>query len=180
VSPAPEPGRGLRALPLALLAVALVWLFVRVPFLVADCAGRLPDAWRQAGAALTQPRAALVEAAIGVTPTVERLLRERLPEDGRLVVYSPYRGEVAEYLVRTQFERLKNLLYPAPRDAHFALDADDLRRRLEARFAGKLVVVDGTQEDTPLPAPGEFELLADQRLGGAMRVRYWLLREAGR
>jgi hypothetical protein len=169
----------MRPLRLALIGLALVWCLVRVPFLLADGAARLPETWRQARAAATRSRDELVDAAIGLPPAIERLLRERLPEDGRLVVYSPYRGEVAEYLLRTQFERLKNLLYPSPRDAHFALDAADLQRRIEARFDRKLVVVDGTQADAPLPVPGDFELLREQRLGGAMRVRYWLLRRAG-
>jgi hypothetical protein len=188
-SPSAEPvgDRPRRPAARLLLLLAAGWLLLRVPFLLADAGSRLPADWQQARAAVTQSRAELIQTAIGVSTEIERLLRERLPEDGRLVVYAKPlpEGTAAdvvqwyEFTLRTQFERLRNLLYPTPRDAHFARDAGELRQRIESRFEHKLIVVDGTQEDVPLPAPGEFELLTEQRLGPAIRVRFWLLRKAG-
>ena len=175
--PDPLAAQGPRAWP-PLLLVAAAWALLRVPFLLWQAGVQLPDTWLQARAGLTAGPAVLTEAAIGITPATERLLRQRLPQDGRLVVFCPYPGEVFEKLLRDSFERLKNLLYPTPRDAAFARDAAELRGAIAPAFTGKLVVVDGTQENRELPVAAEFELLGEQRIG-AGRLRFWLLRKAG-
>ena len=94
-------------------------------------------------------------------------------------MFGPYPGDVFEALVRLQYERLKNLLYPTPRDATFARTPDQLLETLDPKLAGRLIVVDGTQEEVELPVPAEFELLHEHRLGASGRVRFWLLRRMG-
>lgn len=173
----PERARQ-RPWALAALGLAVGWLLVRVPFGAAAAIERLPATWTEARAAFVLPADARIEHALGVPPRVAELLRRSLPEDGRLVVYSPYPGPAGD-LVRLQYERLKNLLYPTPREARFARDVEELQQHVERRFERRLVVVDGTQESIELPVAARFELLHEQRIG-AMRVRYWRLLEGGR
>jgi len=162
-----------------LLALAVAWLLAAIPFLARDALERLPGAYAHAGAALTESRGLRIHQEIGVSPAVGKLLADRLGQSGRMVVYCPYPGEVFVGLLRLQYERLKNLLYPEPRDVRFARSADELGGWIEPRFENKLVVVDGTQESGPLPVAAEFELMAEQPIGGGGRLRYWLLRKAG-
>lgn len=176
-APAPPPRRG--RLRLLFVALAAAWILARLPSGAVNAACGLPTAWRDVRTVLELDGAKRIARAAGVTPDVLALLRRTLGEDGRLVVYCPYRGTVVELIVRTQFERLKNLLYPTPRDVAFAHEAAELQQWVEARLAGRLVVVDGTQEPTELPVAARFDLLTEQRLGD-MRVRYWLLVEGGR
>lgn len=160
-------------------ALALAWLLASLPFLVVDAAERVPETLSKAHAALTESVAERLEKEIAVSPEVMAALTDRLGEGSRLVVYCPYPEPIFVNLVRQQYERLKNLLYPEPRDVRFAVSPEELGRWIEARFENKLVVLDGTQEAVSLPVPGEFDLMTEQAVGAGGRLRYWLLRKAG-
>jgi hypothetical protein len=136
--------------------------------------------WTQVRAALQAPPDRLIEVATGMAKAAFDTLRAGTPPDALLVVFTPYPGPVAESLLRTQFERLQNLLYPHPREFRFAQGPAALQQLVTAEREGRLVVVDSTQEETELPAAAEFDLLADFRAGGNVRLRYWLLRKVVR
>ena len=59
------------------------------------------------------------------------------------------------------------------------LPAAQLLETLDPELVGRLIVVDGTQEEIELPVPAEFELLHEHRLGASGRLRFWLLRRMG-
>ncbi|MEC7583518.1 MAG: hypothetical protein VYE77_04310 [Planctomycetota bacterium] len=162
-----------------LSALALAWLLASLPFLAVDAAERLPDTLSKAHAALTLSVAERLEQEIAVSPEVMEALTDRLGEGSRLVVYCPYPEPIFVNLVRLQYERLKNLLYPEPRDVRFARSPEELAGWIDAKFDNKLVVLDGTQGPVDLPVPGEFELMTEQAVGEGGRLRYWLLRKAG-
>lgn len=162
-----------------LSALALAWLLASLPFLAVDAAERLPDTLSKAHAALTRSVAERLDQEIAVSPQVMEALTDRLGEGSRLIVYCPYPEPIFVNLVRLQYERLKNLLYPEPRDVRFALSPEALAQWIDARFENKLVVLDGTQEAVDLPVPAEFDLMTEQPVGGGFRLRYWLLRKAG-
>ena len=154
-------------------------LYVHLPFCANACyyCGRNKVITKDRGRAL--PYLERLEKEIAVSPEVMAALTDRLGEGSRLVVYCPYPEPIFVNLVRQQYERLKNLLYPEPRDVRFAVSPEELGRWIEARFENKLVVLDGTQEAVSLPVPGEFDLMTEQAVGAGGRLRYWLLRRAG-
>ncbi|MCA8952987.1 MAG: hypothetical protein KDE27_25980 [Planctomycetes bacterium] len=170
--------------PRRLLAVGVVVLAVKLPFLAFAAGGRVIDKSAAVGTALTEPAVERIARASGIPPALEAAIRGAVPEGGRLVLYSPYGGAEFELdaedprgaparLVRTLFERVKNLLYPTPRDVHFARDADELRQKLAPEFAGRLFVLDGTQQPVALAVGGDWQLVHDARVGGAGRLRLW-------
>lgn len=159
-----------------LLGLGIAWVLAPVPFLGAEAAATVPRAWQRNLDAATLPARERIARTVGVPPALEALLRERLGETGRLVLFCPYPQEVFRNLLRLYFERVKNLLYPTPRDVSFAGSAAELAERIGAGPAGRLIVLDGTQEDVPLPVPGRFELLGELRIGSS-RLRYWLLQK---
>jgi hypothetical protein len=162
-----------------LLCAAAAFALLRVPFALWSAGQGVPGAYRSAVAALTETQAVRTANAVGLTTASEALLRRHLSRAGRLVTFVPYQGPGWEGILRNQFEQFKNLLYPTPRDAEFAQDAAALAQWIEPAMEGRLVVVDGTQENAELPVRGEFELLGEQRLG-AVRLRFWMLRKAAR
>jgi hypothetical protein len=181
---APERAGGARR-GAGLLLCAAAFALLRVPLLLWSAAGGdgSPDrgvraAYRQAVEALTETQATRIANAVGLTSESEALLRRHL-RAGRLVTFLPYPGPDWERILRNQFEQFKNLLYPTPRDAEFAQDAASLAKWIEPAMEGRLVVVDGTQENAELPVRGEFDLLGEQRLG-PVRLRFWMLRKAVR
>ncbi|MCA8976866.1 MAG: hypothetical protein KDC98_19240 [Planctomycetes bacterium] len=168
--------------------IGIVGLLVvlRLPVLCLDTGSRVGRTSEAVQRALTEPAVRRIERAIGVSPTLAAAIRAAVPEHGRLVLYSPYggaafeldagdpRGEPARQ-VRTLFERVKNLLYPRPRDVAFARDADELRAKIAPTSPGRLVVLDGTQGPEPLTVGGDYELLHREALGGG-QMRLWRLR----
>lgn len=128
-----------------------------------------------------------VQRATGLSPALVAALREAAAQDPslRLVCYSPYggasfeldaadpRGEPARQ-TRILFERTKNLLYPAPRDVHFARDAAELLGKLAPELAGRVLIVDGTQGAEPLAVGGRHELLHQQTAPVRLRLWRWL------
>ena len=175
----PDRAGGARRGAPALLCAAAAFALLRVPFALWSAGQRVPAACQHAVAALTETQAARTANAVGLTTQSEALLRRHLPRNGRLVTFAPYPGPDWEGILRNQFEQFKNLLYPTPRDAEFAQDAASLAKWIDPAMEGRLVVVDGTQENAELPVRGEFELLGEQRLG-AVRLRFWMLRKAAR
>lgn len=183
----PTPSQPTSASPrpfaVVLLAAAAVFLLARVPLLAWESGSTLSAVWRRAQDALSVPQSVRIESAVGVLSQNQTLLQQRLGRDGRLVVYFPVAGTAEEKvfwekLLRDEYERLKNLLYPMPRDVAFARNAEELTAKLDAKLAGRLIVVDGTLVDGELPVRAEFDLLVDQRLG-PVRLRFWLLRKVG-
>lgn len=182
-SPSSAPGAAPRPVGVVLLAAAAVFLLARVPLLAWEAGDSLSAVWRRAQDALSVPEAVRIESAVGVLAANQTLLQQRLGRDGRLVVYFPVAGTDSEKvfwekLLRDEYERLKNLLYPTPRDATFARNAEELTARLDPKLVGRLIVVDGTLADGELPVRAEFDLLTDQRIG-PVRLRFWLLRKVG-
>jgi hypothetical protein len=198
-----------RRLPLVALALAFGWITVRVPFLADERLLRMRGAtdsqhapgavqvtslggcalefqpgaaseWTQMRAALLAPPDRLIEVAVGMSKDALDALRAGLPPEACLAVFTPYPGPVAESLLRTQFERLQNLLYPRPRDFRFAQGTAALQALATKEREGRLVIVDSTQEEIELPVAAEFDLLADLRAGGNTRLRYWKLRKVAR
>lgn len=205
----PTPDAPPRRLPLVVLALAFGWLAARVPFLGDERLLRMRGAtnslgapgarqvtslggsalefqpgaaseWTQVRVALQAPPDRLIEVAIGMAKDALDALRAHLPADSLLVVFTPYPGPIAEGLLRTQFERLQNLLYPRPREFRFAQGTAALQALVTKDREGRLVIVDSTQEETELPVAAEFDLLADLRAGGNVRLRYWQLRRVAR
>jgi hypothetical protein len=156
-----------------------LWRLAAVPTPVAEAAAA-------AARGLTSADAELVVRATGLGPALVaqvRALAVAEPQP-RLVFYSPYggapfeldahdpRGEPARQ-TRILFERGKNLLYPTPRDVHFARDAAELQGLLRADLAGRFLVVDGTQGPEPLAVGGHYELLGEQTAPVRLRVWRW-------
>jgi hypothetical protein len=148
----------------------------------------LPETWWAAHRALVDSQEQRVERASGLSGAFLAAIRAAVPAGGRLVLYSPYGGAIYELdaadprgeparQVRTLFERAKNLLYPHPRDVHYARDAAELGKLVDPQFVGRLCVVDGTQGGGELTVGGRYELLQTQTLGTAM-LRLWRLQEA--
>lgn len=182
-SPAPAPGSVSVRLWLGIVAATLVaWLLL----LGWRTAGTLGEVGAAAVRARTESPAQRIQRASGLSAEFLAAIRAASPADGRLVLYSPYggrefeldgndpRGEPARQ-VRGLFERCKNLLYPHPRDVHFARDAEELRGLVTPAGVGRLLVVDGTQGDTELAVGGTYELVHAESLGTA-RLRLWRLR----
>ncbi|MBM4063070.1 MAG: hypothetical protein FJ265_18535 [Planctomycetes bacterium] len=188
-APTPEPrsepaGRAARAFAAVAIVAVAVWLVA----LIVRAVPALATATAAAARGATEPAAARIQRSSGLSPALRAAIREHLPADGRLVLYSPYggaafeldatdpRGEPARQ-VRTLFERCKNLLYPHPRDVHFARDAAELATRLGPRWAGRLLAVDGTQGGAELAVGGRWQLLHTEPLGTGV-LRLWRFQEA--
>lgn len=175
--PMPEPRHGLAVwgvvAGLALWAVSLVAQRVAG---IGEAVAAVHRGW-------SEPVGERIQRASGLSPAMLTAIRDAVDPDGRLVLYSPYggaefeldaadpRGEPARQ-VRTLFERAKNLLYPRPRDVHFARSPDELQQKLRADLVGRLLVVDGTQAPDALTVGGRWQLLHEDRLGSA-RLRLW-------
>ncbi len=162
--------RGATLVWLVLLAIVVL---VRLPVLVPatwSAAANIAPAVRRG---VTLPAAERIQRVTGIGPAFVTAVREALPDGGRLVLYSPYVGTDLEFLLRLQFERTKNLLYPRPRDVHFASGAPPLLEKLEPALAGRLLVLDGTQGDAVLAIGGRYELLHTESIGGGARLRLW-------
>lgn len=159
-----------------------------LPVLVALLAG-VPQFVREAFAACARACAetddATVLRASGISPRLVQAIRPY----SRLVLFIPYggrafvmdandpRGAMARQ-VQEMWGRVKNLLYPTPRDVRFACDADELRPLLEMDRAGSLLVLDGTQPMgealPPLQVGGRYTLLHEEQLGNlVMRLWRW-------
>lgn len=160
---------------LVLVALLLAWVLARLPFLVVAAGGKVGTACSEAAAAWREAPEARIARASGVTPELIAAIRGAVPQGGRLVLFSPYPGRDFELLLRSAFERTKNLLYPEPRDVWFARNAGELRLHLHKELEQRLLVLDGTQEPTDLPVPGAFTLVGTHSLGGAGRLRLWRL-----
>ena len=160
-------------------AVIAVWVAV----LAVRTAGGLGETWAAAARATNDPEHARIERASGLSLELILSLQIEVPEDARLVLYSPYggkefeldaadpRGEPARQ-VRGLFERAKNLLYPHPRDVHFARDPDELLGKLAGRAPGTVFVLDGTLAPDPLAVGGRYTLLFENP-PGKPRLRLW-------
>jgi hypothetical protein len=181
------PAPAARACSVLAGAVVAVWCAALAVRAVRD----LPERAAAAARAVNDSAAVRIQRASGLSPALTAALGAALPRDGRLVLYSPYggaafeldaadvRGEPARQ-VRLLFERAKNLLYPEPRDVHFARDAAELLPHVEPVFVGRLVVLDGTLDDAPLAVGGgAFDLLHTTG-AGEPRLRVWRLREVRR
>jgi hypothetical protein len=147
---------------------------------------RLPEIGSAAVSAMTTSVGQRVERASGISPELIAAIRASMPADGRLVLYSPYGGKEFEFdatdargelsrQVRGLWERMKNLLYPMPRDVHFARDPGELQMLVDASLAGRLLVVDGTQGPGELTVGGRYELVFDVP-GRVPQLRVWRLR----
>jgi hypothetical protein len=155
--------------------VVVVWLAV----MGGSTASGLGETWAAAARGLGEPPAQRIQRASGISPAFAAAIREAVPRDGRLVLYSPYAGPEFEFVLRLLFERTKNLLYPAPRDVAFARLADELRGHVQPDMERRLVVVDGTQERVDLSIGGAWDLLHTEPLG-AHQLRLWRLRKVMR
>ncbi len=166
---------------MVLLALACACCLLAVPgllidrYLDAEDPRSLAASWDQAVTAWSTSRDERMQQAVGIPAEVEELVRSTLGRDGRLVLFLPYEHPTMVALLRLQYERLKNLVYPEPRFVRFATSRDELLACMDAEQVGRTLVVDGTQEDMALPVPGTFRVVHEQRLGGAGRLRYWLL-----
>lgn len=158
--------------------LAGIVVLARLPGLVAGAGGRVADGAAAIGRVLREPPAERIQRTTAISPEFVAAVRSGLPPGGRLVIYGPYPGPQFEGLVRQQFERVKNLLYPAPRDVVYALSAAELGARVTPDFEGRLLVVDGTQEPVELTAGGRYELVHSESIGGAGRLRLWRLVKA--
>lgn len=185
--PTPEPRAGFLArLAQAWLAICGLVVVVWAPSLgwrgLAKIPGDVSVAWR----AVAESGTERIERSSGITPQLVAAIRDAMPADGRLVLYSPYggkefeldgadpRGEPARQ-VRVLFERVKNLLYPTPRDVRFARDSAELLTQVDANLAGRLLVVDGTQGPGELTVGGRYELVYEAP-GRIPQLRVWRLR----
>lgn len=173
----------------AWLGIAGLAILVRLPFLAYDSALRIGSASAAVGRVASESVDQRITRASGISGALADAIRSAMPEDGRLVLYSPYggaeferdaadpRGEPARQ-VRTLYERVKNLLYPQPRDVIFARDAAELLTRFDASYDGRLIVLDGTQGSAPLTVGGEYELLHQASIGSFGQLRLWRLLRA--
>lgn len=178
-----------------LLLVVLV-VVVRLPVLVTAGAERAAINGEAIGRVLTEPEWQRITRASGISEALAAAIRAAVPDDGRLVIYSSYggtefeqdpqdiRGEPARQ-VRTVYERVKNLLYPNPRDTRFARDPAELLDWISAAFDGRLAVLegritalDGGDAAATLTVGGDYELLHEEPIGVVGRLRLWRLREA--
>ena len=139
-------------------------------------AAGFPETWAAVSRGMSEPQAQRIQQASGISPGLVAAIRTALPEGGRLVLYSPYPGPEHEFFLRALFERMKNLMYPDPRDVGFVRNADELRAHVQPGLEGKLVVVDGTQEPIDLSIGGAYELVHEEPIG-AGRLRLWRLRQ---
>ncbi len=181
---------------LAFAPASLVWVvvvalvvLVRIPFLGSDGWTWLGTCSERVVRGLTEPDDALVQRATGLSPVLTGEIRDAAGEEGRLVVYSPYgghefahdvadpRGEPARQ-THQMFVRVKNLLYPVPRDVSVAFDPNELLEKLGEPLdpARQFLVLDGTQGPAPLTIGGEWDLLHRQEFGGTGQLRLWRLR----
>lgn len=159
-----------------LVSACLLGLLIAAPARIANAAAAV-------GRAVRESDDATILRTSGIAPELVASIRRELFDGGRLVIYSPYgggefemdandaRGEMARQ-VREMWGRMKNLLYPRPRDVTFARSADELRPKLAPELVGKLLVLDGTQEPTPLVVGGRYRLVHEVRLG-QLRMRLW-------
>ncbi|MCA8964976.1 MAG: hypothetical protein H6838_10930 [Planctomycetes bacterium] len=178
----PPPRRAERALPVVVAIVVAAFLAV----LGWRTAGRVATAAAAAARGCSETPEARILRTAGIPASLVQAIHEALPEDGRLVLYSPYggqefvldaadpRGEWARQL-RGMWGRLKNLLYPRPRDVRPAYDPGELQALVEPGLVGRLLVLDGTQGTAPLTVGGDYELIREELLG-AVRMRLWRLR----
>ncbi len=177
-----DPSRRVVAVLLALVtAGCLVGLAIGLPARVQNAAAAVGRAWQE-------DDAATVLRASGISAPLVAAIRTHLPEahrpdGGRLVLYIPYGGGAYEMdandprgamarQVRELWGRAKNLLYPFPRDVQFAREAGELLPRLDPAYAGRLLVLDGTQEPRDLAVGGRYTLVHEERLG-VLRMRLW-------
>jgi hypothetical protein len=177
-----------------LLVLPLGLVVLRLPVQLAQAVGAARDGAAAVARVLSEPADRRIALASGVGAPLREAVAAGGPA-GRLVLYSPYgggefeldaadpRGMPARQL-RTLFERVKNLVYPRPRDVHFARDPAELAGKVTARPAGPLQILEGriTALDvggSPAPpaAGGPYELVHEQAIGAAGRLRLWRLRE---
>ena len=157
------------------LGFVVVIVAVRLPVMATASGGHALERAPALIRGLGESAADRIARASAITPAFIAAVRDALPQDGRLVLFSPYTGAEFEFLLRSQFERSKNLLYPDPRDVHFARGADELRSKIAPAFERRLLVVDGTQQPIPLTIGGDYELLHGEHIGGAVNLRLWRL-----
>lgn len=178
----PDRARQVVGWLLALVTVGgVAGLAVGLPARVQNAAAAVGRAWQE-------DDAATVLRTSGISPQLVAAIRTHLPDaqrpdGGRLVLYIPYGGGAYEMdaadprgamarQVRELWGRAKNLLYPFPRDVQFAREAGELLPRLEPAYAGRLLVLDGTQEPRELTVGGTYTLVHEERLG-VLRMRLW-------
>lgn len=164
------------------VAAALAFALVRLPWLCVASAQRTANAAPGVARVFAEDADARIARATGLSSAVLAAIRGAMPADGRLVLYSPYGGQQFELdaadprgepsrQVRTMFERAKNLLYPTPRDVHFARDPAELLAKVKGQ-AGRTLVVDGTQAPVELAVGGRYTLVHSETIapGGLLRV----------
>ena len=168
------------------LGLVVLVVVVRLPTLATAAGERAGVQAEALQRVVTEPAFARVARCTSISAALTTAIRDAVPAGGRLVLYSPYggaefeldaadpRGEPARQ-VRTLFERAKNLLYPRPRDVHFARDAAELLGKIDAEFGGAFVVLDGTQGPAQLAVGGDYELLHHEAVGSG-QLRLWRLR----
>ncbi len=182
-SPSPSTTPAERVLPVLVCVVVAAFVVV----LGWRTAGRVATAAAAAARGCSEPAEARILRTSGIPASLVQAIRTALPEDGRLVLYSPYggqqfvldandpRGEWARQL-RGMWGRLKNLIYPRPRDVRPAYDAEELQALVEPGLVGRLLVLDGTQGSAaPLTVGGDYELIREERVGTVL-MRLWRLR----
>ena len=187
LTPEPRPGLLTRC-DLAWLTIGGLVVLVWAVSLGWRALAAGPDIASVAWRALVTPAAQRIERSSGISSQLVAAIRAAMPADGRLVLYSPYggkefeldgadpRGEPARQ-VRVLFERVKNLLYPTPRDVRFARDAGELLLHIDPVLAGRLLVVDGTQGPGELAVGGRYDLVFEVP-GRIPQLRVWRLRRS--
>lgn len=158
-----------------LLALAALALAPRLVGALQQRCRELPANREAAARSLGDSRWERIEHATAITADLVRVL-ERQPRDAEVIIYTPLTGSDMTLLLRTQWERMKNLVWPHPRVFTFAQGLDAAVARVEPSAEGRLVLIDYT---VPQPehtqVPGEWTLL---HTGTFERV--WLLRKAVR
>lgn len=161
--------------------LAAFWAAVRIPFMVGAALDRssLLLGSMDTGA---RTRDEIILATTGVSAEDLAMLRGHLSKEGRIVIYGDLNTVDAkervwaEYLLHIQYQTLRNLLYPQPRDGQIALNPEELQRLLDPLLANNLVIAEFSLSRSPLPPAAPLSLLLERQ--GKFLLRYWLLESA--
>mgnify|MGYP000885808475 CR=1 FL=1 len=161
------------------VVVAAIGIALRLPM---QAVGTVREGMRATDNLAMAPASieARIEGAMGIRPDETAILRRYFAHDGRIVVYCDvarlpealrHEAEVRVHMIAIG---TVNMLYPTPRDQAFCTEPEKLQRAIDPALAGRLLVVDFTPGDAPLPVRERFELLhVSERVGA--RVRFWSL-----
>ena len=161
--------------------VAAFWAAVRIPFMVGAALDRFALLLGSMDTG-DRTRDEIILATTGVSAEDLAMLRGHLSKEGRIVIYGDLNTVDAkerlgaEYLLHIQYQTLKNLLYPQPRDGQIARNPEELQRLLDPRLANDLVIAEFTLSKSPLPTAAPLSLLFERQ--GKFLLRYWLLESA--